>query len=278
MAQGKQALKSRIKSTGATIKITSAMKLMANAKLAKQKTQMQKNREYSSILIDTLHQILARVDSNENIYLKNNSSNKELYIIFSSDLGLCGGYNTNMLRHILPTLDADDLIMVIGSKGRKWLDARNFEVMNDYLNSDDFSYNDATNIINEALKLYLNGEIGKINVVYTEFVNTVVFNPVVSLLLPVEKKDVVKMNKEILFEPSCDEILNTLIPMALKSALYSNWLETKTSEQASRRVAMENATDNANELKDKLVLQFNQARQAAITQELTEIVAGADSI
>ena len=95
----------------------------------------------------------------------------------------------------------------------------------------------------------------------------------------VEKKEVkLESKQEILFEPNADEILNTLVPMALKSSLYSLWMETKTSEQASRRLAMENATDNAEELKDKLVLQFNQARQAAITQEITEIVAGADSL
>ena len=115
--------------------------------------------------------------------------------------------------------------------------------------------------------------------IYTYFKNTVTFEPRLEILFPVEKGEgKLESKQEILFEPNANEILNTLIPMALKSTLYSLWMETKTSEQASRRLAMENATDNAEELKEKLVLQFNQARQAAITQEITEIVAGADSL
>ena len=279
MAQNRQALKSRIRSTQATMKITSAMELMSNSKLQRQRSMMEKNREYSTTLLKTLHHILSESDQVENKYLLKNDSETVLTIVFSSDLGLCGGYNVNMLRYASTLMKKEDPIIVIGSKGRSWLSSRGYNVVNEYIDSDAFDYVEASNMIDKALQQVLSKEIGKIQVVYTYFKNTVTFEPKLEVLFPVEKgQGKLESKQEILFEPNADEILNTLIPMALKSTLYSLWMETKTSEQASRRLAMENATDNAEELKEKLVLQFNQARQAAITQEITEIVAGADSL
>ena len=279
MAQNRQALKSRIRSTQATMKITSAMELMSNSKLQRQRSMMEKNREYSTTLLKTLHHILSESDQVENKYLLKNNSETVLTIVFSSDLGLCGGYNVNMLRYATTFIKKEDPIIVIGSKGRNWLSTRGYNVVNEVIDSDAFDYVEASNMIEKALQQVLSKEIGKIQVVYTYFKNTVTFEPRLEVLFPVEKgQGKLESKQEILFEPNADEILNTLIPMALKSTLYSLWMETKTSEQASRRLAMENATDNAEELKEKLVLQFNQARQAAITQEITEIVAGADSL
>ncbi|MBR5208042.1 MAG: ATP synthase F1 subunit gamma [Erysipelotrichaceae bacterium] len=279
MAQNRQALKSRIRSTQATMKITSAMELMSNSKLQRQRSMMEKNREYSTTLLKTLHHILSESDQVENKYLLKNDSETVLTIVFSSDLGLCGGYNVNMLRYATTFIKKEDPIIVIGSKGRNWLSTRGYNVVNEVIDSDAFDYVEASNMIEKALQQVLSKEIGKIQVVYTYFKNTVTFEPRLEVLFPVEKgQGKLESKQEILFEPNADEILNTLIPMALKSTLYSLWMETKTSEQASRRLAMENATDNAEELKEKLVLQFNQARQAAITQEITEIVAGADSL
>lgn len=279
MAQNRQALKSRIRSTQATMKITSAMELMSNSKLQRQRSMMEKNREYSTTLLKTLHHILSESDQVENKYLLKNDSETVLTIVFSSDLGLCGGYNVNMLRYATTFIKKEDPIIVIGSKGRNWLSTRGYNVVNEVIDSDAFDYVEASNMIDKALQQVLSKEIGKIQVVYTYFKNTVTFEPRLEVLFPVEKgQGKLESKQEILFEPNADEILNTLIPMALKSTLYSLWMETKTSEQASRRLAMENATDNAEELKEKLVLQFNQARQAAITQEITEIVAGADSL
>ena len=279
MAQNRQALKSRIRSTQATMKITSAMELMSNSKLQRQRSMMEKNREYSTTLLKTLHHILSESDQVENKYLLKTNAQTVLTIVFSSDLGLCGGYNVNMLRYASTLIKKEDPVIVIGSKGRSWLSSRGYNVVNEYIDSDAFDYVDASNMIEKALQQVLCKEIGKIQVVYTYFKNTVTFEPRLEVLFPVEKgQSKLESKQEILFEPNADAILNTLIPMALKSTLYSLWMETKTSEQASRRLAMENATDNAEELKEKLVLQFNQARQAAITQEITEIVAGADSL
>jgi len=261
------------------MKITSAMELMSNSKLQRQRSMMEKNREYSTTLLNTMHHILSESDQVENKYLQKNNSETVLTIVFSSDLGLCGGYNVNMLRYAASYMRKEDPVIVIGTKGRSWLSSRGYNVVNEYIDSDAFDAVDASRIIEKALQQVLAKEIGKIQVVYTYFKNTVTFEPRLEVLFPVEKKaKKLECRQEILFEPNANEILNTLIPMTLKSSLYSLWMETKTSEQASRRLAMENATDNAEELKDKLVLQFNQARQAAITQEITEIVAGADSL
>ncbi|MGM9974426.1 MAG: ATP synthase F1 subunit gamma [Clostridiaceae bacterium] len=281
MAQNKQVLKSRIRSTTATMKITKAMQLIANAKLLKIRNSMEKNREYSEVLLDTLHKILANNRELDNPFLKGKSSDRVLTIVFSSDLGLCGGYNSNMLRYAAEVCSPQDPIMVIGSKGRGWFSKRGFDVINDYINSDDLDYSESSKLMDRAIDMYLKNEIGRIQVIYTEFVNAITFRPEKKLLLPVEKSAQEEKKaslQETLFVPSVDEICEELIPMTLKSVLYSLWLQTKTSEQASRRVAMENATDNGEELKEQLTLQYNQARQAAITQEITEIVAGAGAL
>ena len=151
--------------------------------------------------------------------------------------------------------------------------------MNDIYNDDEEGYEDIAGVADQALKLYTEGKIGKIQVLYTRFVNSMTFEPHLETLLPVEKKgDAASSSQDMIFEPQGDTILDTLIPMFLKSLLYSYWLETKTSENGSRQNAMENATDNAEELRDQLELSFNQARQAAITQEITEIVGGANAL
>jgi len=281
MAQGKQALKARIKSVSATKKIISAMELISNSKLQKQRSLLEKNREYATTCLETMNEILSDNPDLENRYLRKHQSTKALTVLFSSDLGLCGGYNSNMLKMASTVLKKDDPMIIVGSKGRNWMISRGFNVINEYLDSDNFAYEEASRIASQALAMFLNDEISRIQVVYTEFINTVTFRPAIKVLLPMEGKKVTKAREfkvETMFEPNADEILDSLIPMAVRSELYSLFLETKTSEQASRRVAMENANDNAEELSEKLVLQFNQARQAAITQEITEIVAGADSL
>ncbi len=280
MAQGMQALKSRIKSVTATKKIIGAMELISNSKLMKLRNLMEKNKEYSETCLDTMNRILADNPTLDNQYLKKHHSGKTLTFIFSSDLGLCGGYNSNMIKLAASELKKDDPIIVIGSKARRAMSNRGYSVTNDQIHGDGLTYEDCSRLVDDALQMYLNDEISKIQVIYTQFVNTVTFKPQLKVLLPIEVKEVKKESShvETMFEPNADEILNELVPMAIRSELFSLSLQTKTSEQASRRVAMENANDNAEELKETLVLQFNQARQAAITQEIAEIVAGADSL
>lgn len=282
MAQGKQALKQRIRSINATKKITSAMELIANSKLQKQRGLMEKNREYAQVLKETVGEILHNNKGLENQFLQEKKSNRLLTIIFSSDLGLCGGYNVNMMKLAQQFVKPKDPIFLIGTKQIPWIQARDFNVIRSHISSDNINLAGISKLVDEAIEMFKADEISGIQVLYTSFVNTVTFKPVLDLLLPYypdEVKETIKeFRAETLFEPSPSQILDELIPMALKNVVYSMWMQTKTAEQASRRLAMENATDNATELNDKLVLAYNQARQAAITQEITEIVGGADAL
>lgn len=276
MAQSKQAIKNRIRSINATKKITSAMELLANVKLQKHRNLMSKNSEYALVLKNTLGNIVASNPDIENKFIVKRTSDRHLVFVFSSDLGLCGGYNSNMMK-TLESIRADEIILV-GTHQYSWLVNRGYNVINDMVSSDSINFNDLKRLANVAIEKYLNNEIGHIEVVYTKFINTVSFNSEVVELLPLADNNIKPSNVETLFEPDCDTILNDLVPMMVHNLLYSLLLETKTSEQASRRLAMENATDNATELNDKLVLAYNQARQSAITQEITEIIGGADAL
>lgn len=280
---GKQEIKSRIRSVQSTRKITKAMELVATSKLQKQKKLMEANREYAGYLKNTVSQILADSENVENVYMRKITEDTNPYtILITSDMGMCGGYNSNVLRYLQDEGSTDNELYVLGLKGRPWLNNRNYNVVNTSVASDNISFATLSNIMSDALDRYVKGEITSINVMFTKFVNSVTFNPTNVRLLPADKsefkKDPNAAHVETLFEPSPSAILNDLIPMYVKSMLYSYYLETKTSEQASRRMAMENASDNATEIIDTLTLKYNQARQAAITQEITEIVGGANAL
>ncbi len=272
-------IKNRIRSVDSTKKITKAMQLVAASKLKKCKSRMEENREYASYLKETVDSIMANLSDASHPYLMKREENKPLTIIFTSDMGLCGGYNANEFKLIQEALDKENPIIVFGSRGSAWLNRREYQMLEALHNVDEEGYEDVARVADKALEMYVNGEISSIQILYTKFVNSVTFEPVLVKLLPVEADtERKKSTQETLFEPAGDQILDDLVPMFLKSMLYSYWLETKTSEQGSRQNAMENATDNAQELRDMLELQFNQARQAAITQEITEIVGGANAL
>lgn len=278
MAAGKLAIKARIRSVDSTKKITKAMQLVATSKLKKQKAYMEENREYAKYLKDTVQDILSNLESSTHPYLQTHETGKKLLIVFTSDMGLCGGYNANIYRLLEQEKDCE--IVMIGSRGTNWISNKEFDVKATYVNLEDECYSELVTIADQALERYEAGELSEIRILYTSFVNSVTFTPEFVTLLPVtqESSKSSHSTQETLFEPEGDQILNTLVPMYVRSLLYSYYLQTKTSEQASRRMAMENATDNAEELKETLELQFNQARQAAITQEITEIVGGANAI
>ena len=272
-------IKSRIRSVDSTMKITRAMQLVAASKLKKCKTRMEENREYASYLKESVGSILAHLSDSTHPYLTHDEEKPSLIIVYTSDIGLCGGYNANTLRLLEESIKKDDRVIVLGSRGSTWLRRHNYQVVNALQNVDEEGYEEIDALAQQAMQMYAKKEIGSIRVLYTKFVNSMTFEPCIETLLPVEKKDEVASNRQIMiFEPAGDTILDTLIPQFLKSMLYSCWLETKSSEQGSRQNAMENATDNAEELKEQLELSFNQARQAAITQEITEIVGGANAL
>ena len=280
MAQTRQAIQARIKSVDSTKKITKAMQLVASSKLTKQKQIMEQNREYASALEELLMMVLRSAKKNS-IYLNSDKTKPSYVFVITSDMGLCGGYNANIFKKIQSDLKAEDQIVMIGSRGLAWIKNRNYTVVDQLCDlNEDSMYPALSSKMEEALHLYEKQDISSIKILYTHYKNTLTFVPTLQTILPVSKplKEENKLEPEMIFEPGKQEMLADMIPMAMKSVLFSKFLESKTSEQASRRMAMESATDNANELQDALELAFNQARQAAITQEITEIVGGANAL
>lgn len=241
---------------------------------------MEENKEYATYLKETVDNIIVNLSDKSHPFLVCDESKRPLTIVFSSDMGLCGGYNANAFKIITANINKEDPVIVIGSRGSAWLSRRGYNVIMTLTNVDEEGYEDIVRVADKALELYTSQAIGGIKVLFTRYINPVTFEPEHMHLLPVEENENVssKPTQETIFEPSGEEILDYLIPMYLKSLLYSFWLETKTSEQGSRQNAMETATDNAQELRDELELKYNQARQAAITQEITEIVGGANAL
>ncbi len=274
----KQALKARIKSIKTTHKITSAMELIANAKLSRFKNVMEENRVYASALSDLLKEILSLDFESDSLYLKENNSGKIVHIVISSDMGLCGSYNANILKEVL-NLPKDEPLYVLGTKLYKNLKEAGYVIENDPRSIDDMSFEDAQKLMHKLLVSYQKGVIKKIDVIYTHFKNGVSFEVWQRDILPLKNEEEEKKKYDpLLFEPRVEVVLDDLIESTCESIIYALILESRTSEQASRRLAMENASDNAEELQSELTLAYNQARQAAITQEITEIVAGADAL
>ncbi len=283
MSQSKQALRTRIKSIGSTRKITKAMEMIANAKLLKQRNKMEANREYATKLQDTVNEIAVRNPEIQNDYMKQKSSTKALTIMFGSDLGLCGSYNQNAIKYAKENLNLEDPIFVIGTSIHHQMMEEGFNVMNEEpISTDDLDFLSLKNYVKTGIDQYLKNEVGTVNVLYTRFVNTMSFEPSIKQLLPFAMDQEVAvdetMHQETLFEPSAEVILDTLIPMMIADVTYACWMEASTAEQGSRRMAMKTATDNADELSDTLKLQYNKARQSAITQEITEIVSGSTAV
>ena len=285
MAQSKQALRSRIKSVNSTRKITSAMEMIANAKLFRQRTRMEANREYAERLQQMVNEIVYRNPGLEHELLKPNDSPRKFAIIFCSDLGLCGGYNQNILKLARSELTKEDPVYLVGTSLYRSMIEEGFNLLNEGpISSDHIQFETLKPLVEEGERQYNQKEVGCVQLIYTRFVNTMTFRPIVDQLLPCvfDESKITDTHDgmfiETLFEPSVASILNTLIPMMIQDVAYSDWMESTTSEQGSRRMAMKTATDNADELSEQLLLEYNKARQAAITQEITEIVGGSDAV
>lgn len=285
MPVGLQATKRRIRSVSSTKKITKAMELVATSKLKKTKNRYEEVKAYTEEIMNMVGSILSKKIDTNCEYLKANNSDKTLYIVVTSSLGLCGGYNANIYKEVLHEVPLENsLLIVLGSKGCSYFKNRGYNIIESYLeDSTGNEYEISRRVSRIALSKFINKEVGKIKLVYTRYVNSVTFQPLIVDLLPVTKPHVFeqevknKIHKDTLFEPDATTILDTLIPMYFESSLYGKFVECHVSEQASRRMAMENASDNADEIIEQLQLQYNKARQSAITQEITEVVAGADA-
>lgn len=283
MPSNMQSIKRRMKSVESTKKITKAMQLVATSKLRKTRNQLDELKPYYSKVQETVASILKSNEGKiDNAYLKENKDGKDVFIVITSSLGLCGGYNANVFKTVNELIHDGDYIYAIGTKGAGYFQHLNIEFNNQYLElNNTLEFKEIINLVSELTRKYKNKEIKTIKIIYTEFVNNLTFTPRVVTLLPVnvnEFKDIEITNKYTIFEPNENEVLNSLIPMYLQSVIYGYLVESVTSENASRRTSMENATDNAEELIGDLLLKYNQARQTAITNEISEIVAGANGL
>ena len=284
--QSRQALRTRIKSVQSTRKITKAMEMIANAKLVRSRSKMEANREYAQKLQDTVDEIVMNNPDAESQYVVEADNPHKVTIVFASDLGLCGGYNANVMKMANEVLDKEDPIYVIGTSLYSQFKEKGYHVMNDeIISSHKLTFSELKEVMESCINMYQDGKAGTVHILYTKFVNTMTFTPDIDVLLPcvLVKKEKVKekSNKlpvETLFEPDASSILDSLIPMMVTNVAYSNWMESTTSEQGSRRVAMKTASDNADDLSSSLQLEYNKARQAAITQEITEIVGGSSAV
>lgn len=282
MAESKQALRSRIKSVNSTRKITKAMEMIANAKLFRLRNKMESNRIYAKKLEGTVKDIVQNTIELDNPLLISNGVNKKFVIVFCSDLGLCGGYNQNVLKKIKEVVNKDDLVYLVGSSLNSALKEAGYESENkEIIHTDTLSFQDLKEIVKIGVEKYLNKEVGSVDIIYTQFINTMTFEAEVDTLLPFSvKKEKKEEHEQIetLFEPDPATILDYLVPLMISNVAYSDWMESAVSEQGSRRMAMKTATDNADELSEELLLEYNKARQAAITQEITEIVGGSSAV
>ena len=278
-------IKRRRDSIQSTGQITKAMKLVSTVKLQKAKGKAESTKPYFDLMYETVSTMLAKSGNINHKYLKAGESSKKALIVITANRGLAGGYNTNITKLItnsdIPKEDA--VIYTIGRKGREILERKGYEIKADY--SDVINeplYTDAQEICEEVLRAFTEGEIGEIYLAYTSFKNTVVHVPQLIKLLPVDP-DTAKQSDSgddtpMNYEPEEDEALNMIIPKYICSLIYGALIEAVASENGARMQAMDNATSNAEEMISDLSLKFNRARQASITQELTEIISGANAI
>lgn len=279
MSQNVVKIKSRIKSVSGAYKVTSAMKLVSTVKLKQWRNKMLANKEYAQELNEVVDLLLMFSKNNESPYLNKNKANKNLYIIVSSTLGLCGSYNNNIFRVSDAKIKENDEAIILGEKGIAHYENGEFKILEGFSES----YSLENKALIEKMSDFIIDEYGKgtyqeIHIIYSEYKNSLVFLAKDYQLLPLNFESKVDNGYPPIMEPSSKELTETLIPFYIKTALFSKLLESEVCEQGARSNAMENATNNAKDLLDELQIEFNKARQTAITQEITEIVAAAKAL
>lgn len=262
-----QELKQRIKSINSIEKITSVMNMISNAKFLKIKKTLDYNRMYINEIQNIID--LFNVKDIDHPYCIDNENKNNLYIIFGSDLGLCGSYNNKINQYILNTIKKDDNLIIISKKINR--DLKKYKVIYSNFSENFNDFNKITEIIKDC---YLTNKVGKVNIIYTDFINSFKQEIELKKILPLDIKNI--KNTEILIEPSVNKIFEYAMDIYLTDVIKNCYIKSKLAENSARRNAMEQATKSANEFIDELVKEYNKNRQQAITQEITEIVAGSN--
>lgn len=272
-------IKRRIKSIKSTKKITNAMGLVATSKLRKCRKELLVNQKFVDSL-DEIIKTLSNVYSDErSVYFTRNNSKDKLYIVITSETGLCGGFNGNVVSYLesITYNEANNTkVIVVGKKGISYVRRTGLETVAEYVDISDVpTVKDSNTIFEKALKMYSDGEVSEINVVYCDYISPVKQEPACLKILPIEEYD--SIGKDVHIEPDVITVLNDSVKIYLKGKIRNILLNSKCSEQSSRMTAMDGATQNANDLLDSLNLKFNRIRQGIITQEISEIVGGAEA-
>jgi len=268
-------IKTRIRSMESTKQITKAMEMVAASKLRRAQAQVISSRPYFEILYATIQDILSQNQEKESVYLKERTVKKSLYVVIAGDRGLAGGYNSNILKMVAAQMEGKDAVVLpIGKKAMDYFRSHKVSMLSDaYGNAEDISVGDCFTIAKLLCKTYLAGEADEIHLAYTHFDSVLSQTATAMQMLPLQAE--AKASQSIIeYEPDAETVLGAIIPEYLGGIFYGALCESRASEQAARRTAMDSATQNAEEMIADLSLQFNRARQAAITQEITEIVAG----
>ncbi len=278
-------IKRRKSSIQSTQQITKAMKLVSTVKLQKARNRAEQTTPYFDYMYRTVSSMLAKSGNINHPYLKAGDSKKIAVVVITSNRGLAGGYNSNVVKLITGSdLPKEDLLIyAVGNKGRETLERRGYHIEKDASDIiESPCYEDAAALCKEVLDAFVAGEIGEIYLAYTHFKNTVSHEPKLMKLLPVEVNEAETQEEDanvmMSYEPNEEEALDMIIPKYVTSLFYGALVEAVASENGARMQAMDSATSNAEEMISDLSLKYNRARQGAITQELTEIVAGASAI
>ena len=271
-------IKTRIRSMESTRQITKAMEMVAASKLRRAQAQIQNSRPYFEILSDTIRDIVSSNRDFTSPYLQERPVKKLLYIVIAGDRGLAGGYNSNILKLVQSQIQGKDAVVLpIGKKAVDYFRSHKVPVWTDtYAEAADMDIGDCFSVAKQLSRGFLNGEFDEIHVAYTNFVSVLSQVPATEKLLPLTAEDTKStgVSSETIYEPVCDSVFAAIVPEFLGGIVYGALCESRASEAAARRTAMDSATKNADEMIADLSLKFNRARQAAITQEITEIVAG----
>lgn len=286
MASGNmQDIKRRIKSVTSTEHITNAMKLVSAGKLRKAKATFEKTNENFHYITHTIAEIFNNSSEVPKHYLLGNREIKTtLYVIVTSSKGLCGGFNMNIIKTAEREILADwekPVIIAVGNKGKEYFEKRGYDIYQEYLAPpESISFLETQAMSKPIIEMYNSGEIDEVMLIYTSFISSLEQEVKTVTLLPFDIErdpEIMRLEKEVEYEPSVEAVFNYLVPKYVEMMIYAAVVESATCEHAARRMAMENASDNAKEMLENLSLTFNRARQSAITDEIIEIVAGSEA-
>ena len=276
-------IRNRISSVSSTMQITSAMKMVSAAKLKKAQDAITAMRPYSDKLTQMLVNLSSSVDF-ENVYLSPRKVKNKLIVCITSNRGLCGAFNSNVIKkctEIANSSDENVSFFCIGKKGGDIISKTHNVIQSNNAVFDDLIFENISTIADKVMSMFLNKEYDSVQIVYNKFKNAATQIVTQEQYLPIENnksKDDEKDSSDYIFEPTQIEIISELIPKSLKTQLYKSVRDSYASEHGARMTAMHKATDNATELRDQLKLTYNKARQAAITNEILEIVGGAEAL